>query len=734
MAGSQYDAAMRMHRITVKGVVQGVGFRPYIYRKAVKLGLAGSVRNFGGGVEIIVNDAGFAERLTDLPPLARIEECEVEALPPGGPVEGFRILESSDSEGTAQLPADIFTCGDCLRELRDPRDRRFGYYFITCTNCGPRYSMIEDYPYDRPNTSMNAFRMCARCGAEYADPRDRRYHAQTIACKDCGPRLMLLYRGRDASGGTDEATIRKAASLIRAGKLVSVKGVGGFHVCSRSDDATATKVKKFLGRPHKPFALMVRDLAMLKGAVACSKAERALLAGPQRPIVILRKRMPCFCGVSELDSLGVMLPYTALHHMLFDHIDEPLLMTSCNAPGEPVEVSERLGSVFLTHGRRIVNRCDDSVVKVIGGMPFFLRRSRGYAPLPVRLPAECADTFAAGAELNGVVCAVKGRDCVLSQYVGETSKKATFDFMRDASARLMRLTRLRPEIVACDLHPRYNSAAFAGELAKEHGAELVAVQHHKAHVASVAAEHGLADYVGIAVDGMGYGEDGKIWGGEVFDVRDGTGFTRIGSLQEQPQLGGDEAARRPGKMLFGIVAESLGREDALRLRLFPKAEAETYLRMLSERFNTPMTSSAGRVLDAAAALLGICGERTYDGRPAMLLESAATRPLRLAPEYVRQGGMTVLSTGRLFRFLLDNREEERGRLAATAQAYLARGLLGIAEEAAGGRPIVLSGGVAYNRMISGIMLGKGVLANREIPAGDGGVCLGQAYLANLLSE
>lgn len=723
---------MAMYRFIVHGIVQGVGFRPYIYRKAKAYGLVGSVKNIGSGVEIIVNDKNFLSKLSDLPPLAKISGYSVKKIKTAKKYLDFQILESRSCAGETIIPADIFMCTDCLKELRDRGNRRHNYYFITCTNCGPRFSIIEDYPYDRPLTSMRDYEMCDECRREYINPLDRRYHAQTIACKNCGPKLLLKDRRKNISGKTDSETIKKASDLLKAGEVVAVKGVGGFHLCSLTDEETVSKVRKMLGREDKPFAVMVRDIKAARKLVFISEKEEEVLESPARPIVVLKKKNPKnLLYVSELDSLGLMLPYTALHYLLFDYLDEPLLMTSCNLPGEPVVVTEKIARYFLTHERRIVNRCDDSVIKVIGSRPFFLRRSRGFAPMPVKLPINCRDTLALGAQLNNVMCAAKKNQCFLSQYIGETSKYETFNFLKDATEKMVKLTRLKPEIIACDLHPTYNSTAFAAELSEKYDAKLIKIQHHKSHVAGVAAEHNLSDYVGIAVDGLGYGEDGLIWGGEVFEVRNRTNFKRIGHLEEQPQLGGDSATIQPKKMLFGILSNILSERELMKLHIFKKEEAKLYLKQLSEGFNVPYTTSTGRILDAVAAFIGICDRRTYDGRPAMLLESVATKPFNLEPEFLRKDGKKILSTTNLFRFLLDNREKEKGRLAATAQTYLAYGLYEIAEEK--NKPVVVSGGVAYNRMISSFLMKKGVLFNKEIPAGDGGTCYGQAYLANLLS-
>jgi len=722
-----------MYKIFVQGIVQGVGFRPYIYRKAKENGLVGSVKNTGNGVEIIINDKDFIEKLTNLPPLAKITDYTIKEMKSKKTYSDFIILKSTYSEGETELPADIFMCDDCLKELKDKKNRRHNYYFITCTNCGPRFSLIEDYPYDRPLTSMNEFKMCSKCEAEYTNPLDRRYHAQTVACKDCGPKLKLLCGKEDISGSSDVETIKKAVDLIQSKESIAIKGVGGFHICSLCDDDSVERVRNILNRPYKPFAVMVKDIDMVETVACVSAKEKELLYSPQRPIVAIEKKQKDdFKSVSELDSVGIILPYTALHFLMFDFINVPLLMTSCNIPGEPVSITEKIGKYFLTHERKIINRCDDSVLKVIEDKTFFLRRSRGYTPIPVRLPTDCLDTVAVGAELNNVICTVKKNKCYLSQYVGDTSKYETFNFLKDTVYNSIKLTRLKPEIVVCDLHPTYNSTVFAKELAEKYNAKLIQIQHHKAHVASVAAEHTLTDYVGIAVDGLGYGDDGNIWGGEVFDVKNGNEFRRIGHLEEQPQLGGDSATLYPKKMLFGILSKLLDENELIKLGLFDEQESRLYLKVLENNFNVPITTSSGRILDAVSALLGFCDRRTYDGRPAMILESVATKPYDFKPVISNKNGKSVLMTTSLFEFLLNSTNKDKGRLAATAQMYLAKGFFEMAKQKAGNEaPIVLSGGVAYNRMISEFMMKNDVIVNKDIPCGDGGICYGQAYLSNM---
>lgn len=722
-----------LYKIFVKGIVQGVGFRPYIYRKAIEHNLVGSVKNTGNGVEIIINDRDFIDKLTDLPPLAKISDYTVSKITSKKHFTKFSILKSVVSEGETELPADFFLCPDCERELRDRNNRRHDYYFITCTNCGPRFTMIEDYPYDRPFTSMHEFTMCSECKREYTDPLNRRYHAQTIACKDCGPKLRLIRKTKDISGRTDIETIEKAINLIKSGEIVSIKGVGGFHSSSLCNDENVLKVRDLFHRPHKPYAIMVRDVRMAEKIVHISRKEKELLESPQRPIVVLKKKKKnTYLSLSELDTIGVMLPYTALHYLLFDCIDEPLVMTSSNIPGEPISTSETIGTYFLTHERRIVNSCDDSVVKVIQDTMFFLRRSRGYTPLPILFPIPCQDTIAVGAELNNVISTTKKNKCYLSQYIGDTSKYETYNLLKKTVETFVRLSRLQPQIIACDLHPGYDSTTFAQELAEKYNAELIPIQHHKAHVASVAAEHHITDYVGIAMDGLGYGDDGHLWGGEIFFVQGGNRFTRMGHLEEQPQLGGDSAAIYPKKMLFGILSKILNEQELIKLKMFDEKESRIYHKLLQNDFNVQYTTSTGRVLDAVSALLGFCDERTYDGRPAMILESMATTPLEFEPVFSQQQGKTILMTTPLFEYLLRNKKE-KGTLAATAQMYVAKGLFEIAKKSLKKKdmPIVFSGGVAYNKMISEYMITHGVLVNRELPAGDGCMCYGQTYLANM---
>ncbi|MEM2131002.1 MAG: carbamoyltransferase HypF [Candidatus Woesearchaeota archaeon] len=795
---------MQFYKYFVKGIVQGVGFRPYIYKKAKQFNLKGYVKNIGSGVEILVNDKNFIKKLNDLPPLAKIinydfKEIDFEESEKLKEIyKEFLIKESSFSEGETILPSDVSICEDCLNELRNPTNKRHNYYFITCTNCGPRFTIIEDYPYDRPLTSMNSFKMCEDCKKEYTNALDRRYHAQTIACKNCGPKLFLKkYENNKFNVIADDLeAIKKTAELLKKGDIVSIKGIGGIHLCSTINNVN--KIRKMLFRENKPFAIMVKNLNEVEKICFVNEYEKKLLECKEKPIVVLRKKNKNdFLEVSELDSLGVMLPYTGLHYLLFDYIDEPLVMTSFNMPGEPMFLelndetikNNELLVYYLEHERTIINRCDDSVVKVISFFnnkknhdekkikknidfkKIFLRRSRGYNTEPIELKFELPffkDILALGAELNNSVCCVKGNKAFLSQYVGQTQKEKTFNYFKETIDKMIKLTRLKPEIIACDLHPNYNSSIYAEELAKKYNAKLIKIQHHKAHIASVAAEHysdfsdGLNEYIGIAMDGLGFGDDASIYGGEVFYFN-GKDFLRIGHLEEQYQLS-DSFTLYPKKMLFSILTKFLDFSDIIKTEIFEKKEKKEYLLLynaIKQNFNLIKTTSTGRILDSVSALLGLCDYRDYDGRPAILLESFAYENFlkkdfyEFEPVINQLDDRFVLMTTPLIKFIYEilkktdekNLIKTKKKLALTTHIYLAKGMLKIANKYINNFiqknfkypktnnkkiPILFSGGVANNSIITSIMLENNVLINEKVPCGDGNISLGQAYLSNIL--
>jgi hydrogenase maturation protein HypF len=704
-----------LYRFTIKGTVQGVGFRPYVYNACVERGLVGSVQNTGEAVEVLVNDKdALIEILAKIPTNARVDSYEIEEV--AGNATSFIIKESA-GEGYSEIPPDFFLCDDCFRDMRDPENRRFGYFFTTCTNCGPRFTTTIATPYDRHTTTMREFPMCVECKNEYEDPTNRRYHSQTIACHGCGPRLALYDKGVGISKDDTDALLQ-AAELLKQGEIVAIKGIGGFHLACTTEPDTILKLRELRDRPHKPFALMCRDLEMVMSIAVPNDAQKEALTSPERPIVLVPKRKGLE-GVTELDSIGIMLPYSALHYLLFEHLDIPLVMTSSNASDEPMSKTreEQIGRYVLDHSRAIANAADDSVVKFIAGRRFFIRRSRGFVPQSLPIPKGGKTILAMGAEMNNTSCITKpdGR-AILSQHMGNTANVNSFERYKETIETFLRFTDSTPDVIVTDLHPTYNTSVHGAFLSEQFSIPLEKVQHHRAHAYSVALEHGLDDFVAIIADGLGYGEDGTIWGGEIFHNDE-----RVGHLEQHLQLGGDSATRHPAKMLFSILRNFLSLDEvAPYIQNFYAPGALALLdKQWTDKFNAPLTSSCGRVLDAAAFLLGFCDERTYDGRPAMLLEANSFGPLKLEP-IIKDN---VLMTTPLFEFLVRNMDKDKKRLAATVQRYLAEGLYEIAKQY--NKPIVWSGGCAYNTLMTGFMLEQGVLTNREVPPGDGGISFGQ---------
>ena len=741
-------------RLIVTGVVQGVGFRPFVYRIAHAHGLAGSVCNRGdAGVEIEIEGdpqeiEGF---LTDLrekhPPLARIGAISVEEIPPTGEA-GFRIVPSKDGAGSAgAIPPDIAICDECIADIfGDTRYR--GYWATSCTNCGPRFTVIESLPYDRPRTSMRDFPMCADCRAEYTDPLDRRYHAQTIACPRCGPRLTF--------DGTDDDPIARAAAALKSGEIVAIKGIGGTHIaCDATNADAVAELRARLGRPGQPFALMATE-EILPRIAEVTEEEWALLRSPRRPIVVLRQRPGALPEqvAPGLHTVGVMLPYSGLHHLLFAQLETPLVMTSANRPGSPMlientRIEHELSGIvdhFLLHDRRIVARCDDSVVRISGGNAKLLRRSRGYVPEGFRIDLGNAPILALGPESDLAFALYFEGRVTMSQHIGTVDDLDTFAFLQEAIGHLRRITGAPPpRIVAHDLHPGFITTRYAAELAALHRARAVPVQHHVAHLASVLGEHGLTEAVGVVLDGYGYGTDGTAWGGEIFVAQDGK-IVRAGTLSPVRLPGGDLAARKPARMAAaylhaaGVKQEEIA--EFLRAREMEEVEVEVVLHQLETGLNSPTTTSAGRFLDAVAALIGIARLRTYEGEPAMRLEAAASsgREIHLPVRTDERDGLVILDTVSAFLELY----RRVGTLApddiaASAQAYLADGAARIAIELARGLgigAIALSGGVAYNDAISGRIrqrieeAGISYYTNELVPPGDGGIALGQAVIAS----
>ena len=737
---------MRCGRIIVRGIVQGVGFRPFVYAAAVRLGIAGSVINHGSEVEITACGDRFDEFCREVskgPKMSVIDSVTVEPLSEGDvDTSGFFILPSADGARTGFIPADIATCDACLADIMDPSSRYYGYWATSCTDCGPRYSIIRAVPYDRERTSMEAFSPCNDCLTEYQSPENRRHHAQTIACRDCGPKLSLL-----TSSGEPVVTddpIKTTAELLDAGYIVAVRGVGGYHICCIEEQAG--RLKRLLGRPHQSLAVMMQPESLAEYVVPLTDAEREMLTGPVHPIMILDKVDPeAHRELSELHNLGVMLPYTGLHHLLFTHLQHPLLvMTSANAPGTPMitktsYISERMGDVaeyILSHDREIVNRCDDSVVRD----GYIIRLSRGLAPLRTAMDLGDRQILGVGPELNANATIYKGGFVVTSPHIGNIRNPPTVAYLEETIEKLTSLTGAKPGIIAHDLHPQFLSTRLAHTLAEEWGAVLCPVQHHRAHIASVTTE----EVVGIAIDGVGYGDDATIWGGEILTGSPGEGYTRTGHLEQVLMPGGDLATKFPERMLYGILPDA----ETLSL-LSERGWDDTSLRVLEQqtekRFNCPATTSTGRVLDAAAALLGICRERTYDGEPSMVLEAYAARgtPQPLEVRIVSgRNGADVLLTSEILREgrAMIKRGVSVPYTAATMQTALAKGIAELAlrsAEKTGISTAALSGGVAINRSIRETILaeladaGVRCLTNPRYPFGDGCISCGQVITAGI---
>ena len=733
-------------RVEARGVVQGVGFRPFVHRLATELGLPGWVRNSAGGAEIEVEGSpeaieSFLIRLrADKPALAVYHGMEHAFLEPAGFAD-FRIRES-DTAGSpsATVVPDIATCADCLREILDPADRRFRYPFANCTNCGPRFSILEALPYDRRNTTMRAFPLCSGCRAEYEDPRDRRFHAQPVACAACGPRLEFR---KGTEGSFEEEALRAAASAVKSGGILAVKGLGGFQlICDARDGGAVRRLRERKGREEKPFAVMACSLEAARELCEIDPMEEALLDSPEAPIVLLRRRGGGVCDEVAPGNpmLGVLLPTTPLHHLLLRELGFPIVATSGNLSDEPIctgeaEAFERLGGVadaFLVHDRPIARHVDDSVARVIAGRVTLLRRARGYAPMPILLRTPLSPVLAAGAHGKNTVAITAAGGVVLSQHIGDLDTAAARQALDREARGLAALYDFRPAKVACDAHPGYASTAWARSL----GLPVVPVQHHFAHVLACMAENEVPEpALGIAWDGAGWGPDGTIWGGEFLRVAGGA-WERIAHLRAFGLPGGDRAAREPRRAALGIAFEIFG--DAIPPeveRLFRPGELATLLGMLGGGVNTPRTSSAGRLFDAVAALAGLRAKSAYEGQAAMELEFAAEGG-GTEEAYPLELDGAVLDWEPLLRALLD---DVRKRLpvafvAARFHSALALGMVAVAR-LAGLERVVLSGGCFQNSVLTRRAVaaleraGFKVFRHQRVPPNDGGIALGQAVAA-----
>ncbi len=752
------SAAPAARRLRITGVVQGVGFRPFVHRLAVRHGLGGWVRNVGGEVEIAIEGpepsmTAFLDAIrSEAPPLSRIESVAVEATAPQS-VSGFSIAQSRDPAGRRQpVSPDVALCAACEAELFDPANRRFRYPFITCTDCGPRFTVIEAMPYDRARTSMRPFRQCAACETEYTTASDRRYHSETNSCAACGPRLWFETGGHETQGSA--AALEAAAQLIRAGGIVAMRGLGGFHLAV--DATSGPAVARLRARKHrdaKPFAVMVRGASDAAALVETTDDAIALLSSAVRPVVILPARPDSAISDSVapgVGSLGVMLPSTPLHHLLVDLVGRPVVMTSGNLSDEPIatgndEARMRLGAIadgFLLHDREIVSRYDDSVVRPTPRGRTVVRRARGLAPLPLRLPVPSPGPLVAvGADLKNTFALVDGARAYVSQHIGDLESLETVIHFHQTLDRFGALFQIVPRVAVHDLHPGYLSTRLAGELGLP---RTVAVQHHHAHIAAVLAEHGEeGPVVGLAFDGTGYGDDGHVWGAEVL-VADLHEFRRLARLRYAPMPGGDRAARAPWRAALGYLSLEPEREPAFSAAFtaLPPREVALARLQIARRLNAPLASSMGRLFDAAAALLGVHAGPQFEGQAAMELEAAAGRHAGVAFEMPLDERREVweLDPLPLLGWLGDRRRAgaDTGLLAADFHASVIAAAARVAAascERCGLRTVALGGGVFQNARFATQLpaaleaLGLRVLLPRELGPNDGAISYGQAAIA-----
>jgi hydrogenase maturation protein HypF len=746
-------------RITIAGAVQGVGFRPFVYRLAQEEGLAGFVRNTGGGVLIEAEGpqpalARFLDRLAAEPPAhAVITGREVSPQLPCGE-RGFTVAASdADASCSAVVMADLATCAECLREISDPADRRFRYPFTTCTHCGPRYSVIEALPYDRARTTLRHFPLCKACAAEYADPARRRFHAESICCPACGPQLALW----DPAGtvlATREAALMRAAAAIRGGKIVALKGLGGFQLLADArNEAAVRALRQRKRRPRKPFAVMLADLAAATALAELSATERDLLMAPEAPIVLLRAVAGAAALAASLapgsGSLGVMLPTTPLHHLLLWALGFPIVATSGNPDGAPIVADERaaltgltgVADLFLVHDRPIARPVDDSVARVIAGQPTVLRRARGYAPLPLAFPAVVAPVLALGGQQKNAVATGFAGQIFLGAHNGDLDRPEARAAFARAADRLPALHGLRPVAVACDRHPDYASTHHAETL----GLPVARVPHHLAHALSGMAEHGLdGSVLAVAWDGTGYGGDGTVWGGEFLAIAPPR-YRRAAHLLPFRLPGGEAAVREPRRSALGALHAAFGAPgfdlaDLPPVATFTSIERRVLATMLARGLNAPLTSSAGRLFDAVAALLGLCQHATFEGEAAMALEYAADRAERAAalppPALMGGEGPLVVDWRPLLRGLLAARTEGAApaALAAGFHAALADAIVAVARRLGAGR-VLLTGGCFQNARLTALAVGRLRAAGLEpfwhhrVPPNDGGLAVGQIVFA-----
>lgn len=748
--------------IHITGIVQGVGFRPYVYNLALRHHLSGWVRNTSQGVDIRVEgcqahlDAFLTALTHEAPPLSHIDsltatDCPSEAF------EGFEIRYSERIEGAFQpISPDIALCDDCMRELLDPHDRRYRYPFINCTNCGPRFTIIEDIPYDRPLTTMSAFAMCPDCDAEYHDPTNRRFHAQPVACPECGPLVWLEVAGQRVDS---DAAIRQTVAMLRQGAILAIKGLGGFHLaCDATNEQAVAELRRRKHRVDKPFALMMANLDQIEAYCRVSPAEANLLYSPASPIVLLNQRPQTDIAPSVAPgqaSLGVMRPYTPLHVLLFEEGMPPLVMTSGNHAEEPIVTANddarthlaTLADAFLMHNRDIHIRTDDSVVRVCNNKELPIRRSRGYAPFPVKLPFELPPVLAVGGELKNTFCLTRDGYAFMSHHIGNMENLSTLTAFEQGVQHFERLFRASPSLIVCDQHPDYLATRYAHQQAEERSLPLVTVQHHHAHIAACMAENGHAGdrpVLGVCFDGTGLGTDGTIWGGE-FLLADYAHFDRVAYLKPMPLPGGDAATRKPARIAYAylLANDLLPADDLPFAEHLSSAEMNVIQQQIAKGINTPLTSSMGRLFDAVSALLGICHTATYEGQAAIQLEALVD-----AEEdgfYPLPYDGTVIDMQPLLaQVLADIRANlPIATMAARFHNSVAYMIARVCQHIAANKGITevaLSGGVFQNVTLLSKTVplleeaGLTVLLHHQVPPNDGGIALGQAVIGYVQAQ
>ena len=741
-----YSVKIRSIKLKIRGRVQGVGFRPFVYRIATQLDLKGYVLNSSKGVEILLQgDKGsiskFISQLKhNAPPLSvidRIEEEEIEDIE----YKDFSIKKSKKEEGFVFISPDIAVCEDCLREMRDPKDRRYRYPFINCTNCGPRYTIIEDIPYDRPKTTMKKFKMCEECEREYNDPLSRRFHAQPISCHDCGPSIWI-------EGIKTEDIFKSIGELLKNGKILAIKGLGGFHIaCDATNKEAISNLRERKMRPHKPFALMMKDIDMVKKYCFVSEGEEKILTSPQCPIVLLKIR-----DIKDIQEniapgykyLGVMLPYTPYHYLMFDYIDFPIVMTSANISDEPIikdneEAKKGLKNIvdfFVLHDRDIRHRVDDSVVFIQDGMMQFIRRSRGYAPDPIKLPISVRPSLALGPELKNTFALAKENIAFLSPHIGDLKNIETLSVFEETINEYIKLFKIEPLIIVQDMHPAYITSQIADKL--KNYVEVKEIQHHKAHIFSLMLDNGYKDdLIGFAFDGTGYGEDGKIWGGEVF-VGNIDGLDRVMHFDYFPIAGGDSAIQHPGRIAISYLHRFFPEYTKKIEHRFKPFEVELIKKMVDSG-KVFHTSSLGRIFDLVSGILGIIDKITYEAQPAIYLEMIAMEddnndvyPFSIEGEKIKID--TIVEA--IFHDI--DKGKDRAYIARKFHNTIVKIIISASlklREEVGINTVGFSGGVFQNRLLLHLLLDAlkdlpfDVLLHKHVPSNDGGISLGQLVMA-----